>query len=58
MSALTYSVPQNLRNIHAYHSDVLKLIEWSVKANQKAMGALFKPKESIVQKAKRFLFYL
>jgi RNA-directed DNA polymerase len=38
VSALTYRVPKNLRNIHAYHSDVLKFIEWSVKANQKAIG--------------------
>lgn len=56
VSALTYSVPQNLRNIHAYHSDVLKLIEWSVKANQKAMGPFSNRKNLLYKKQKDFCF--
>lgn len=52
VSALTYSVPQNLRKIHAYHSDVLKFIEWSVKANQKAMGPFSRRKSTLYEKQK------
>lgn len=56
VSALTYRVPQNLRKIHAYHSDILKFIEWSVKANQKAMGPFSNRKISLYKKQKGFCF--
>lgn len=52
VSALTYSVPQNLRKIHVYHSNVLKFIEWSVKANQKAMGPFSSRKSTLYKKQK------
>ena len=52
VSALTYSVPQNLRIIHAYHSDILKFIEWSVKANQKVMGPFSSRKSKLYKKQK------
>ena len=52
VSALTYRVPQNLRVIHAYHSDISKFIEWSVKANQKAMGPFSNRKNKLYKKQK------
>ena len=52
VSALTYRVPQNLRVIHAYHSDISKFIEWSVKANQQAMGPFSNRKNKLYKKQK------
>lgn len=37
VSAILYKVPQNFRVIHAYHPNILKLIKWSVKTNQKVI---------------------
>ena len=55
-SALSYSVPGNLRKVHAYHSDINKLIEWAVKANQKAMGPFSNKKTKLYVKQKGFCF--
>lgn len=56
VSALTYSVPQDLRKIHAYHSDISKFIEWSVKANQKAFGLFSNTKTKLYKKQKGLCF--
>ena len=56
ISALNYSVPQNLRKIHAYHSDISKFIEWSVKANQKAFGPFSNIKTKLYKKQKGLCF--
>lgn len=56
VSALKYSVPQNLKKIHAYHSDIYKFIEWSVKANQKAFGPFSNIKTKLYKKQKGFCF--
>ena len=53
VSTLTYSVPQSFRKMHAYHSDILKFIEWSVKANQKPMGPFSRRKSTLYKKQKR-----
>ena len=52
VSAVTYSVSQDLRKIHAYHPDVLKFIEWSVGANLKAMGPFSSRKSTLYKKQK------
>lgn len=54
VSALIYSVPQHLRKIHACHSDLLKFIEWSVKANQKATRPFLSRKSNLYKKQKGF----
>ena len=38
--------------IHAYHSDISKFIEWSIKANQKAMGPFSSRKNKLYKKQK------
>jgi hypothetical protein len=56
VSALTHCVPQNLRKIHAYDSDISKFIEWSVKANQKALGPFSNRKTKLYKKQKGLCF--
>lgn len=56
ISALSYSVPQNLRKIHAYHPDINKFIEWTVKANQKALGLFSNRKTKLYHKQKGLCF--
>ena len=56
VSALAYSVPQDLRKIHAYHPDILKFIEWTVKANQKALGPFSNIKNKLYKKQKGLCF--
>lgn len=56
ISALSYSVPQNLRKIHAYHPDINKFIEWAVKANQKALELFSNRKTKLYHKQKVLCF--
>jgi RNA-directed DNA polymerase len=56
VSALAYCVPQDLRKIHAYHPDILKFIEWTVKANQKALGPFSNRKNNLYKKQKGLCF--
>ena len=56
LSALSYNVPQNLRKIHAYHPDINKFIEWTIKANQKSMGPFSSRKTKLYKKQKGLCF--
>jgi hypothetical protein len=56
ISALSYSVPLNLKKVHAYHPDINKLIEWIVKVNQKTMGSFSNRKTKFYIKQKGLCF--
>ena len=39
VSALVFRIPQNLKKVHAYHTNIYKLIKWVEKTNQKTLGS-------------------
>lgn len=56
ISALSFRVPQNLRRIHAYHPDINKFIEWTMKANLKALVPFSHKKTKLYRKQNGFCF--